>query len=110
MWRHAPHLELCNAWALRRQQLGGLRVSLSSNPEDPDVCLQGEVGEVYLCSRQLALGYNKNTKATDEKFKTLPATGERIYRTGDLGRWAPFDLGLDILGRAGDDGMVKVRW
>lgn len=65
---------------------------------------------MYLCSRQLALGYNKNTKATDEKFKTLPATGERIYRTGDLGRWAPFDLGLDILGRAGDDGMVKVRW
>ena len=41
-------------------------------------------------------------------LKVLPSTGERIYRTGDLGRFAPHGLGLDILGRAGDDGMVKV--
>lgn len=79
---------------------------------DPDTLTEkpeGEVGEVYLCSRQLAVGYNKRPDATEEKFKTLPATGERIYRTGDLGRMAPHGLGLDILGRAGDDGMVKVN-
>jgi acyl-coenzyme A synthetase/AMP-(fatty) acid ligase len=67
----------------------------------------GEIGEIAVKSRYLAKEYWKNPELTKTKF--LPCsdgTGERIYRTGDLGQLRP-DGFLIHLGRK--DFMVKIR-
>jgi amino acid adenylation domain-containing protein len=53
----------------------------------------------------LAHGYWHDDERTREKFFRLPSTGERVYATGDLGRYLP-DGTIEILGR--DDFQVQV--
>jgi amino acid adenylation domain-containing protein len=72
-------------------------------------CGAGEVGEVFVRSPHLALGYLGAPRTTAERF--LPdgfggSRGGRLYRTGDLGRHRR-DGGVEPLGRA--DRQVKVR-
>ena len=68
---------------------------------------KGQVGEIAVQSRYLALGYWKNPEATAVKFLPDPQGGDaRVYRTGDLGRLRADDC-LDYLGRG--DFRVKVR-
>src|SRR6185295_3105994 len=57
----------------------------------------------------LARGYLGDAAATAAKFATNPFTGEggdRVYRTGDLGRYLP-DGEVEFAGRADD--QVKIR-
>ena len=55
----------------------------------------------------LARGYLNNPVLTQEKFIFHPfVEGERLYRTGDVGRWLP-DGTIDFLGRKDD--QVKIR-
>ncbi|WP_436563547.1 amino acid adenylation domain-containing protein [Kitasatospora sp. HPMI-4] len=54
----------------------------------------------------LAQGYLGDEELTNGRFITLPATGERAYDTGDLGRYRP-DGSIEILGR--DDFQVKIN-
>ncbi|TWP53789.1 amino acid adenylation domain-containing protein [Lentzea tibetensis] len=54
----------------------------------------------------LAHGYWHDDERTREKFFRLPSTGERVYATGDLGRYLP-DGSIEILGR--DDFQVQVN-
>jgi amino acid adenylation domain-containing protein len=59
----------------------------------------GEVGEIAIRSRYLALGYWRDPARTAAAFAPLPGTsGERLYRTGDLG-WLRPDGCLEYLGR-----------
>jgi amino acid adenylation domain-containing protein len=67
----------------------------------------GEVGQIAVKSRYLALGYWRNSELTSKVF--LPAPNDekaRIYLTGDLGRILP-DGQLIHMGRK--DTQVKVR-
>ncbi|MFE4518684.1 amino acid adenylation domain-containing protein [Kitasatospora sp. NPDC056783] len=69
----------------------------------------GEKGQIHLGGPGLARGYWRQAGLTAESFlpdpyATLP--GERMYRTGDAGRWRE-DGQLEILGRFDD--QVKVR-
>ncbi|WP_370415265.1 amino acid adenylation domain-containing protein [Streptomyces fradiae] len=66
----------------------------------------GVKGELYLAGDCLAEGYVGRADLTAERFTVHPVTGERLYRSGDLGMRLP---GGDIvcLGRA--DSQVKVR-
>ncbi len=68
----------------------------------------GEAGEVCVRSPHLAAGYLGRPGETAAAFVPDPcgAAGERIYRTGDLGRYRP-DGVVQPLGRR--DRQVKVR-
>jgi epothilone synthetase B len=63
-------------------------------------------GEMYLAGAGLARGYWADAERTAERFMTHPVTGERLYRSGDIGRWLP-DGQIEFLGRR--DLQVKVR-
>jgi acyl carrier protein len=69
----------------------------------------GELGEIYIRSPHLARGYLDDDKLNQERFITNPFTdapGDRLYKTGDLGRYLP-DGNVEFHGRADD--QVKIR-
>jgi amino acid adenylation domain-containing protein/non-ribosomal peptide synthase protein (TIGR01720 family) len=67
----------------------------------------GIVGEIYIGGAGVARGYLKNEALTAEKFVDNPfVPGEKMYRSGDLGRWNP-DRVLEFYGRG--DEQVKIR-
>ncbi|MDR6571338.1 non-ribosomal peptide synthetase, partial [Chitinophaga ginsengisegetis] len=64
----------------------------------------GITGEIYIGGRQVAQGYLNRAELTSGRFVRF--AGQRVYRTGDIGRWLP-DGRIDYLGR--QDDQVKVR-
>ncbi len=62
-------------------------------------------GDLYIGGRGLALGYWRDEEKTQASFITHPRTGERLYKSGDLGRYLP-DGNIEILGR--EDFQVKM--
>jgi amino acid adenylation domain-containing protein len=69
----------------------------------------GEMGEIYFRSPHLARGYLGDAALTQERFLLNPFTkvrGDRLYKTGDRGRYLP-DGNLAFIGRV--DGQVKIR-
>ncbi|MEM7760800.1 MAG: amino acid adenylation domain-containing protein [Cyanobacteria bacterium P01_A01_bin.40] len=63
-------------------------------------------GEMYCAGVQLAKGYWRNQAKTEGSFITHPRTGERIYRTGDSGRYL-LDGNIEFLGRV--DFQLNIR-
>ncbi|MFG3547690.1 amino acid adenylation domain-containing protein [Streptomyces sp. NPDC047725] len=63
------------------------------------------VGDLYIAGAGLAKGYLGDPEKTARSFVELPS-GERAYRTGDLGRYLP-DGTIEFIGR--DDRQVKIR-
>ncbi|MFF2505877.1 amino acid adenylation domain-containing protein [Streptomyces sp. NPDC058067] len=63
-------------------------------------------GELYITGTGLALGYLGDPARTAERFVTHPGTGQRMYRTGDIGRYLR-DGSIELLGRIDD--QVKIR-
>ncbi len=66
----------------------------------------GVPGDLYIGGAGLARGYWRDEQRTSAAFITHPVDGERLYRTGDRGRWMPSGE-IEFLGR--EDGQVKVR-
>jgi len=69
----------------------------------------GELGEIYLRSPHVARGYRGDPALTAARFIANPFThqpGDRLYKTGDLGRYLP-DGNVEPLGRA--DFQIKIR-
>jgi amino acid adenylation domain-containing protein len=71
-----------------------------------NLCPIGVPGEICIGGKGLARAYLNDTKRTIEKFVHFPATGTRIYKTGDLGRWRA-DGNIEFLGRM--DEQIKIR-
>ncbi|NWE03709.1 non-ribosomal peptide synthetase [Pseudomonas sp. IPO3749] len=66
----------------------------------------GVVGELYVGGAGVARGYLNREALTAERFLADPATGQRLYKTGDLGRLLA-DGSVEYLGR--NDDQVKIR-
>ena len=63
-------------------------------------------GKLFIAGDGLAQGYWNNDEETAARFVVHPVTGERLYDTGDWGRYQP-DGSLEFLGR--QDTQVKLR-
>src|SRR6185503_18070295 len=63
-------------------------------------------GEICAAGTGLARGYWGDQARTDARFFDDPVRGERIFRTGDLGRYLP-DGSIAILGRS--DFQIKLN-
>ncbi|WP_212003977.1 non-ribosomal peptide synthetase [Chitinophaga sp. HK235] len=75
--------------------------------EDMNLCARGVVGELCTSGVGVSRGYLHQEELTREKFVDHPfKTGERLYKTGDLGRWLP-NGNLEVLGRKDD--QIKIR-
>jgi amino acid adenylation domain-containing protein len=75
---------------------------LNSNLEN---CPEWTAGELYISGDGLANGYWKDDVKTSASFPLHPVTAERLYRTGDWGRYLP-DGSIEFLGRR--DLQVKI--
>lgn len=74
--------------------------------ENLDPCPTWVEGELYIAGVGLARGYWRDPERTNTSFISHPQTGQRLYRSGDLGRYLP-DGNIEILGRR--DFQVKLR-
>lgn len=77
--------------------------------EQQQLCPVKVSGEIYIGGDGLSRGYFNRPDLTAEKFIQNPystATGEKIYKTGDIGKWLP-DGEIECLGRK--DNQVKIR-
>jgi non-ribosomal peptide synthetase component F len=72
-------------------------------------CRELVTGEIFIGGVGVALGYHADEGRTAYQFIDHPRSGERLFRTGDLGRVRRSGGArlLEILGRA--DGQVKVN-
>mgnify|MGYP000069634995 CR=1 FL=1 len=50
-------------------------------------CPNWVAGRLFIAGEGLARGYWKDRKRTEERFINHPVTHERLYYTGDLGRY-----------------------
>ncbi|MFH6945822.1 non-ribosomal peptide synthase/polyketide synthase [Flavobacterium sp. FlaQc-49] len=67
----------------------------------------GVIGELCVGGAGVARGYLNREELTQEKFITNPfVAGDRLYRSGDLGRWLA-DGSIEYIGRK--DNQVKIR-
>ena len=69
-------------------------------------CAPWAVGVIYIGGAGVAHGYHRDPARSARQFVRHPRTGEKLFRTGDLGRLRDDGL-LEILGR--EDAQVKVN-
>ncbi len=93
-WKSIPY-----GWPLSNQSFHVLNRDLEPAPD-------WVPGDLYIGGIGLARAYYEDPQRTAESFIVHPRTGERLYRTGDVGRYFP-DGCLEFLGRL--DGQVKIR-
>ncbi len=74
--------------------------------EDLTPCPVWVPGDLYISGVGLALGYWRDEEKTSASFVSHPRTRERMYKTGDLGRYLP-DGNIEFLGR--EDHQVKIQ-
>jgi amino acid adenylation domain-containing protein len=93
-WRSIPY-----GWPLANQSYHVLDDALEPAPD-------GVPGRLCIGGAGLARGYWDDAARTAQRFVRHPVSGERLYDTGDIGRYLP-DGAIEFLGR--EDSQVKVR-
>jgi non-ribosomal peptide synthetase component F len=74
--------------------------------QDFEHCEPWVTGVIFIGGGGVAHGYHGDVKRTFAQFVVRPQTGERLFRTGDLGRIRPGGL-IEMLGR--EDFQVKIN-
>lgn len=74
--------------------------------ENDNLCPDYVVGEICIAGDSLAIGYLNDKNMTDEKFQWIESIKERIYKTGDLGKYREDGI-IEFIGRK--DTQVKVN-
>ena len=74
--------------------------------KDLTPCPDGVQGDIFIAGGGLALGYWGDAEKTATSFIVHPRSGERLYRTGDTGRYWD-DGNIEFLGR--EDQQVKIN-
>ncbi len=69
-------------------------------------CPDWVTGDIYIGGTGLTLGYHNDKATTDEKLIIHPVTKEKLYFTGDLGRYHSDGI-IEFMGRS--DNQVKVH-
>ena len=69
-------------------------------------CPEWKTGDLYITGKGLAIGYLNDSQKTNESFFLHPTDGDRLYKTGDLGRYTPGGE-IEFLGRR--DKQIKIR-
>jgi amino acid adenylation domain-containing protein len=124
LWRHSDIISLGGAteaaiWSIY-YRIGSIDPRWTSIPygrplanqrwhvlnEIGEPCPVWVTGHLYIAGLGLAQGYWRDPARTAAGFRTDPQTGERLYWTGDLGRYLP-DGNIEFLGR--EDSQVKVQ-
>ena len=93
-WRSVPY-----GYPMRNQSMFVLNQALAP-------CPTAVTGDIYIGGVGVALGYCQDQQRTSASFIKHPVTGERLYRTGDAGRWHE-DGYMEFIGRT--DHQVKIR-
>lgn len=83
----------CTVWSFHKDAKGDYAPAGSPQPEvtvhlvdsNLELVTAGQTGEIVFGGKYNASGYLGDAEGTARKFVQLP-TGERVYRTGDLGR------------------------
>lgn len=70
-----------------------------------EICPPGITGSIYIGGVGLALGYWGDDAKSHGAFRVHRQTGERIYRTGDIGRYCNGGY-VELLGR--EDAQLKI--
>jgi yersiniabactin nonribosomal peptide synthetase len=70
------------------------------------ICPHWVPGQLFIGGIGAAKGYLNDQEKTNNSFIFHPGFGERLYKTGDLGRYLP-DGNIEFLGR--EDFQVKIR-
>ena len=82
-------------------------VSLYILDKNLNPCAYNVIGEMYIGGHGIARGYINREKITEERFFESPfKKGEKIYKTGDLGRWLSNGI-MEYYGRI--DNQTKIR-
>ncbi len=74
--------------------------------EKLEPCGFGVTGDIFIGGVGVAREYWRDSQTTAGSFVLFPTTGERIYRTGDRGRWHRSGY-IEFLGR--EDQQVKLQ-
>lgn len=93
-WKSIPY-----GYPLRNQRFYVLNEVL-------EACPLWVTGDLYIGGMGLSRGYWGDEEKTQASFLLHPRTGERLYKTGDLGRYLP-DGTIEFLGR--EDFQVKIQ-
>lgn len=93
-WKSIPY-----GWPLSNQRFRILTRDLRPAPN-------WVPGELYIGGTGVAHGYYRDPERTAASFIVHPQTGERLYRTGDMGRYHSSGY-IEFLGR--NDDQVKIR-
>jgi thioesterase domain-containing protein/acyl carrier protein len=93
-WKSIPYGK-----PLKNQYIYVLNTSLKK-------CPVWVTGELYIGGIGLAKGYWQDEEKTNASFIIHPVTKEKLYKTGDLGRYLP-DGDIEFLGR--EDFQIKIN-
>jgi amino acid adenylation domain-containing protein len=126
----ASHVELVNLYGTSETTMAKSFHRIKETPRDPAqvihagkpisnsliaviqngrLCKPGEIGEIYIITPFMTLGYYRNPALTDTVFVQNPLVKDRkelVYRTGDFGIYLD-DGNVEVLGRKDD--QVKVN-